>query len=173
MILKISGCIMILLSTTGVGCLLGSEYLRRMEDLRSVQSIVFLLQGDIRYGNTMLAQALQNAAKRHGGRLSSFFMEVAEKLEECSGVSLYEIWKAAAEKHLKESSFSKKDKYLLEELGKNLGYQDKEMQLKSLEAYHLQVGDKLNALMSDMKEKTHLYRTLGVLAGVFVVILVL
>ena len=173
MIMKISGCILILLSTTGIGYLFGSEYLRRMEDLRTIKSVVFLLQGDIRYGNTMLSQALANAARRHGGSLSDFLQEVADQLEEGEGIPLHEIWKQAQEKHLKDRAFSKKDKHLLEELVKNLGYQDKEMQLKSLEGYGEQVEAKLSELAAEMKERTRLYRMLGVLTGIFVVILVL
>lgn len=173
MIMKISGCILILLSTTGIGYLLGSEYLRRIEDLRAIKSIVFLLQGDIRYGNTMLSQAFSNAARRHGGSLADFLKEVSIQLEEGEGLPFYDIWKNAQEKHLKDRSFSKKDKHLLEELAKNLGYQEKEMQLKSLEGYGKEVEEKLTQLSAEMKEKTRLYRMLGILAGIFVVILVL
>lgn len=62
---KIIGCVFIISSCTGMGFLFASEIKRRIEDLKAAKSMAILLRGDIRYAQTALPEALENAARRH------------------------------------------------------------------------------------------------------------
>ena len=172
-IIKLIGCILIMASCTGMGLLFAGEIKRRLEDLKSAKSVAILLRGDIRYAQTALPEALENAAKRHEGRLGPFLNRVSQELKQYSGTSLKEIWKKAVKEELAKTSLTKNDKECLLRLGEQLGYLDKDMQMNTIDWYITQVEEMMQEISSDAKQKIRLYQSLGVLFGLFVVILIL
>lgn len=66
------------------------------------------------------------------------------------------------------TSLTKKDKYQMIKFGEHLGYLDKEMQLNTLDLYLVQLDEELRGLTSNVKEKTYLYNSLGIMAGIFI-----
>ena len=170
---KIIGCIFIISSCAGMGFLFASEIKRRIEDLKAAKSMALLLRGDIRYAQTALPEALENITKRHDGRLTPFFKKVSKELAQYSGISLAEIWESAMKEELANTSMSKKDRTCFLEFGKQLGYLDKDMQMNHIDWYITQVEEDMQEINLDAKEKIRLYRSLGVLLGIFVIILVL
>lgn len=173
LVIKVIGCILIMSSCTGMGLLFAGEIKRRLEDLKSAKSIAILLRGDIRYAQTALPEALENAAKRHEGRLAPFLKRVSGELKQYSGTSLRDIWRIAVNEELNKTSLTKKDKECLLQLGDQLGYLDIDMQINTIDWYITQVEDMMNDLSNDAKQKIRLYQSLGILFGLFVVILIL
>lgn len=171
--LKIVGCIFIISSCAGMGFLFASELKHRLEDLKSARSMAILLRGDIRYAQTALPEALENAAKRHEGRLAPFLKRVSSELKQYSGTSLKDIWKQAVKEELSHTSLSKKDKECLLQLGDQLGYLDKDMQMNTIDWYITQVDEIMKDITAESKQKMRLYQSLGVLFGLFVIILIL
>jgi stage III sporulation protein AB len=172
-ILKITGCIFVITSCTGMGWLFGTEIKKRLEDLKSAKTIALLLRGDIRYAHTALPEALDNVSRRHEGRLAPFLKRVAKDLREYSGKSFNEIWKSAMNSELNHTSLTKKDKMCLMQFGEQLGYLDKDMQINHIDWYITQVEEDMKEISLDAKDRIRLYRSLGVLFGVLITILIL
>lgn len=170
--MKIIGCILILCSTSGMGHLYAGEIKRRQEDIRSCRRIALLLRGDIRYAQTPLPEAFENVAKRHEGRLSLFVQNLAEKLKERNGLSFAEIW-GQAEESLNNTSLNKKDKELLHQLGESLGYLDKEMQINTIDSFLDQTEETIKELSNEMSSQMKLYKSIGIMTGIFVIILII
>lgn len=170
--MKIAGCILILCSTTGIGFLYAGEIKKRQEDLYAMRNVALLLRGDIRYAMTALPEAFEHVAKRHNGRLKEFLTALSEQLNQRSGESMATIW-TNCEAKLNNTALSKKDKQTLHQLGESLGYLDKEMQLGTIDLFISQTEEELEELMKVGKERTRLYKSLGILLGVFVVIIIL
>jgi stage III sporulation protein AB len=171
--IKITGCIFIITSCTGMGWLFGTEIKKRIEDLKSAKSVALLLRGDIRYAHTALPEALENVSKRHEGRLAPFLRRVVKELKEYSGKSFNCIWKDAMKEELNHTSFTKKDKICLMQFGEQLGYLDKDMQINHIDWYITQVEDDMKEIALDAKDKIRLYKSLGVLFGILITILIL
>jgi Stage III sporulation protein AB (spore_III_AB). len=167
-IAKTVGCILIILSSTLMGFYCSSELKSRIEDLKELRKIIMLLKGDIRYCNTPLPEAINAIAKRHDGNFKDFLVRVSKKLNERSGNTFSQIWKEAVENELHMTSLTKKDKYQMIKFGEHLGYLDKEMQLNTLDLYLVQLDEELRGLTSNVKEKTYLYNSLGIMAGIFI-----
>jgi len=165
---KIVGCILIILSSTLMGFYCSSELKSRIEDLKELRKIIMLLRGDIRYGNTPLPEAINSIAKRHDGNFKAFLANVSEKLSERSGYTFSQIWAEAVKKELITTSLNKKDKYQMIQFGDHLGYLDKEMQLNTLDLYIDQLDEEIRGLSGTVKEKTYLYNSLGIMAGIFI-----
>lgn len=169
--MKIMGCIMVIASSAGVGFYFSTELKSRISDLHELKKLVGLLRGDIRYASTPLPEAINAIARRHTGRFQMFLCFVSSKLDELSGITFATIWKEAAERELINTSLNKKDKLQLVQFGENLGYLDKEMQINTIDLYIEQMEGEIKELSRTAKEKAYLYNTLGIMAGVFITII--
>ncbi|WMJ87644.1 stage III sporulation protein AB [Anaerocolumna sp. MB42-C2] len=172
-IIKVIGCILILTSSAGMGIYFSSELKNRIMDLRELKKIIFLLRGDIRYANTPLPEAVQALSYRHEGKYRTFLSVIADRLNELGGVSFCTIWKEAVVKELNNTSLSKKDLTSLGQFGENLGYLDKDMQINTIDLYISQIEDEIKELSHNVKQKSYLYNSLGVLGGIFITIIML
>lgn len=172
-IIKIFGCILILLSTTGIGFYFSNDMKCRMEDLKEWKKLICLLRGDIRYANTPLPEAISQAGKRHEGNFHTFLSTVGVQLQEMAGETLSTIWKTAAEKELLITSLNKKDKVQLIRFGENLGYLDKDMQMNTFELYLAQLDEEITELSKTVKGRAYLYNSLGIMAGIFITIIMI
>lgn len=172
-IMKIIGCILVIISSTGIGFYFSSEMRSRIDDLKELKKLIGLLRGDIRYASTPLPEAINSIHRRHSGRFQAFFESVSTKLNELSGLTFSDIWKSATEKELANTSLNKKDKLHLNQFGENLGYLDKDMQMNTIDLYLSQMEDEIKDLSKTAKEKAYIYNTLGIMAGIFITIVMI
>ena len=94
-------------------------------------------------------------------------------MSELSGETFSQVWKEAVEKELCNTSLLKKDKLDLIQFGENLGYLDKEMQMNTLDLYISQIEDEIEDLSKNVKEKSYLFNSLGIMAGIFITIVMI
>jgi stage III sporulation protein AB len=172
-IIKIIGCVLILTSSAGMGLYFSGELKNRINDLKELKKIIFLLRGDIRYANTPLPEAVQALSVRHDGKYKKFLQKISERLYELGGVSFCTIWKEAVSKELDNTSLNKKDLAALGQFGENLGYLDKDMQINTIDLYLEQIEEEIKDLSHNVKQKTYLYNSLGILGGIFITIIML
>jgi stage III sporulation protein AB len=168
---KVIGCVLVIVSSTGVGFFFGNELKYRILDMKELRKLMVLLRGDIRYANTPLPEAISSIARRNPGIFEPFFRFTSERLQELSGVTFLNIWKEAVQKQLSCTSLTKKDKLHLIEFGENLGYLDKEMQMNTLDLYITQLADEITELSNTVNEKAYLYNSLGIMSGIFISII--
>ncbi|MBH1940197.1 stage III sporulation protein AB [Mobilitalea sibirica] len=173
LITKIIGCLLVIISTTGMGMFFSNELRCRIEDLKELKKLILLLRGDIRYANTPLPEAISGIARRHNGGYETFLSKVSSKLNELSGITFSQIWKEAVEQELTKTSLTKKDKLHLVQFGESLGYLDKDMQMNTLDLYINQLEDETLELSKTVKEKAYLLNSLGIMAGIFISIIML
>ena len=173
LVTKVVGCILIILSSSLMGIYYGNELKNRVNDLKELKKLIILLRGDIRFSNTPLPEAISGIARRHDGSFKGFFTGVSEKLSEYSGNTFSQVWKEAVENQLHSTSLNKKDKSSLIQFGENLGYLDKEMQMNTIELFINQMEDELQDLSETTKEKVYLYKSLGIMGGIFISIIMI
>lgn len=170
-IMKVVGCILVIASSTAMGFFFSNEMKCRISDLKELRKLIGLLRGDIRYASTPLPEAISVLYRRHSGSFQPFFQYVSEKLQELSGMTFSEVWKDAVERELLDTALTKKDKLNLIHFGDNLGYLDKDMQMNTLDLYLAQLEDEISELSKTVKERTYLYNSLGIMAGIFISII--
>ena len=168
LLIKIVGCILVIVSTSGMGLFFSNQFKTRIENLRELRKIIILLRGDIRYAKTPLPEAINTIGRRHEGEFKVFLEKVSERLQELSGHTFAQVWEERIELDLEKTSLTKKDKLNMIQFGENLGYLDKDMQINTLDLYITQLETEITELAENLKEKTYLYNTLGVMAGVFI-----
>lgn len=178
--MKWVGACLVTLGCTGLGQHMAREWRLRLRCLEQLRQMVYFLKGEILYGHTALGEALQRVGERcrkaegEGGLVDIplFFLSVARRIEEQEGESFAFIWQEELE-NLNNIPLKETDLSGLKTLGDHLGYLDLEMQERNLLLYLEQLDGQILFLQQNVKERTKLYTSLGVMGGLFLSIVML
>ncbi len=170
---KIFGALLVILSCSTIGVYFSSLVRGRVTDLRAMKKNITILRGDIKYGNTTLPEAIGALSRRNVDNFKEFFAGIEQDLLRSSGLSFQAIWEEGTKNYMKNSYMNQQDREQLNQLGENLGYLDKEMQLKTIDFYIEQLDHELQDSIATMKEKTRLYNMLGILSGLFLTVVLI
>lgn len=171
--LKLLGAILVITSSAGIGLYLSSMTRGRLSDLKEFKKNIVILRGDIRYGSTPLPEAIETVGYRCNDNFKPFFEGINEDLRKQDGSSFCQMWDKATKEYMGQTYLNQKDKANISKLGDNLGYLDKEMQVKTIDLFLEQMELEITEATDTIKDKTRLYNMLGVLGGIFVTIVLI
>lgn len=160
--LLFSGCF-----SLGIGKSRGLK--KRLELLRELKKLLLLLSGEIRCAKTPLPEAFRKIGRKAEDPFGTFFQKVAEELTG-EGRKLPETAFYRQMKLLKESPLTPEDRSFLLDLGKDLGYPDLSVQLETLKLFEENLEELIKKAAADYRGKAKVYRYLGALAGLFLVV---
>lgn len=170
-ILKIAGSIAVLSACAGFGFFAASEIERRYRQLKTLYAAFLLIQGDIRYRKSSLPEAFLTASKREGD-FSVFFGGVAERLYAYEA-DFEQVFCEELKKNMGESALKKKDIALLAQLSGMCGKMDGTLQTTAFDWYLSQAEKEIDLLSAENAQKTALLKRMGILAGIFLLVLLL
>lgn len=173
MLLKILGAILTVFSCSALGFYFSNELNVRIKQLRELRKYITILRGDIRYGGTPLPEAIANLSRRSPGAFQKFLTNTSEALIANGGGTFSAIWGNCVWKDLKDTCLTQADKESLIRFGDTLGYLDREMQINTIDLYLNQLQDEIKEQAIVAKERTKLYNALGIMAGIFITIIML
>jgi stage III sporulation protein AB len=168
---KILGSVLILISSSLIGLYYSKSYIKRSNDLRTFKKALILLRGEINYSLSPMPEALENISKRFDHEIAEFFSSIAEELKLNSGKTLTEVWKKKAEEILKRTYLSSLDIKNIMLFSENIGYLDKETQNNNINMLIEQVNEEINITVENDNRYNKLYKSLGVLVGILIIIL--
>lgn len=171
--LKIAGLICMIAGGAGVGYSMSVQVGRRYHQLQELQRMAAFLMGEITYGNTPLPDGMEQIGKRLEEPFSSFMKKLSMELRAANPVSLQEIFDRLVWQELKATALTPKDLEMLSRLGKSLGYLDRDMQIRTMKLYETELIQEMQDTHHGMAEKKKLCRTLGIMGGLFLAILLL
>lgn len=171
MIAKLLGATLIFMSSSLLGIYYSKCYMRRNNDLRILKKALILLRGEINYSLSPMPEALEDISKRFDHEISTFFKSIAEELKLNLGKSLTEVWKKKAEEILKRTYLNSVDIKNIIMFSENIGYLDKEMQTNNINLLLEQIDEEIKSSMENDNKYNKLYRSLGVLGGILVIVL--
>lgn len=169
--IKLIACILIILSSTGIGMYMGSWYRWEIKELKEFKKIIMLLKGEISYGNMALPEAIEILASKNEGNFSEFLLVMAQELKLGQGVRFQVIWENAIASTFANVKLSNKDKEMIKGLGRDLGHMDKHTQIECLDVFLYEIDEEIKDKTIMAKDKVRIYNTTGILFGVFVVII--
>lgn len=171
--LKTAGAVMMVAGTSGYGAWLAGNYRNRLLLLEQLRQMIFLLKGQITYANAPLPEAFEAVGRRTKGVLSELFVRVSKRMEDQQGEPFCQLWKEEIDRLNVDGVLTKGDRQSLAGLGEHLGFMDCEMQERNLLLYLEQLDLVIEELRSHRQERCRLYTSLGVMAGIFLAILLL
>lgn len=170
MMVKILGAMLVILACSGAGYLTALEFVNRTKQIRQLQNALLYIETEIMYGYTPLNDLMKKISQRENGSISLFFLTVAEELETMEK-SFQHCWQTAIDKRWKYTSLKEKERQIMLQLGSILGMSDRENQQKHIRIAlsHMQAEEKEAYEAQTKYEK--MSRTLGVLTGILLVLL--
>ena len=171
--LKLAGVGLLLFACAGWGFSVSWQMGERIRDLRELRRIAALLRQEISYAGTALPEALRRIGSKVSRPFGEFLDRLARELVKYPGESFGMIFAEQVDEHLYKTALEPSDMADFKELGRYLGYLDKEMQLANLDLYLSETDDKLARLAEELPARKKLFQVLGVMAGLFLAILFL
>lgn len=171
--LKIAGVVLVIFSCSALGYSKSIHMTRRLQQLREIEKMVFLILGEITYRREALPEALGTVAYRLPEPLAGFLKEVSEAAGQYQGACFQEIFREKAKTYLSGTALCPKDLEEFLQLGAYLGYLDITMQKNTITLYLEQLKREMENLQREMPAKQKLYRSMGTLGGIFLAIMLL
>lgn len=169
--IKLIGMALILFAGTMIGFQQAAKFAERPRQLKQLAHALQRLETEIGYGHTPLPEALSRTADASPEPVSSIMREAALGLEQEEGISFQDSWKRAIQLHWRDTSMRSNEQSVLIRLGSTLGISDKEDQMKHLRLALQQLKAEEDAAMDDQVRYEKMWKSLGVLIAVLIVIL--
>ncbi len=169
---KICGVAFIVFSTSAYGYVLSRDLKSRHLELLELKKIMFLLKGEIGYGLTPVFEAMGNIALRVSKPFSGILESFAKREKETKECSFADMWEQEFGQGLSSSHLSVAEKERLMGLGSSIGLNDYKTQQTAIEAYMQELENSIAELEKCLPAKTRLYRSLGVMLGVVITIII-
>lgn len=169
---KIIGAVLIVMATTLIGFEISKRLSERPKQLRLFKSALQSLEAEIMYGHTPLHEASRKLSLQMPKPLSTFFEEFSNQLTSIE-TTVKDAWQNSLQHIWKETALKQSEYEILLQLGENLGKHDRYTEQKQiiLTLTHLEREEKEAHEKQNRYEK--MAKSLGVLSGLLIVILLM
>lgn len=171
--MKILGMMMVFTSCSGLGLTFTYMYKKRLDQLCDWKKGIVLLKNEINFALTPLPEAFELIGKRLEGPISKFFIEIGNLLQKSRNKSMDQLDEKLLKKMIEDTCLNEKDKNLMIAFIKKLGLLDKESQINNLELHISELEQEIEKTRKEEEKNNKLYKTLGILSGIFVIVLFL
>lgn len=169
--LKLFGALLILFAGTMLGFQQAARFAARPRQLRQTAHALQRLETEIGYGHTPLPEALSRTAAFIPDPLNRMLMLASEGLASDEGLSFRESWERAVREIWGATAMRASEQAVLIRLGSTLGISDREDQLKHLKLALIQLKAEEDSAREDQARYETMWKSLGVLIAVLLVIL--
>lgn len=169
--LKLLGSVLVVVMATGYGFHIASRYADRPKQIRHFVAALQMLETEIQYAATPLPTACLRIGSRLPAPVGNFFTALGEKLRDGRGLTADLAFQEAMDEHKSFLVLKDAERDVLLNFGHTLGVSDRADQIKHI---HL-AGAHLTAEESNARDEQarneKMWRYLGALLGLTVVIL--
>ncbi|WP_169713544.1 stage III sporulation protein SpoIIIAB [Paludifilum halophilum] len=170
--IKLLGAALILLSTSIIGFRTAKSFADRPRQIRRLRTSLSLLETEIIYGSRRLDQVCEHIARREKKPIGILYQRCTEYLKGLDGVSTYECWKKAVDEVWPETAMKAPEREVLIDFGKTLGISNREDQLANLARVKSNLQVEENQAREEQTRYEKMCKSLGILAGALIVILI-
>ncbi|MDO7905174.1 stage III sporulation protein SpoIIIAB [Paenibacillus sp. JX-17] len=170
--LKMTGALLVMLAATLGGWYQAGLYARRPRQIRELITALQRLMTEINYGFTPLPEAMSKMGHQQREPLRSLFHRAARLMEPGTGKSAQDSLHQAIEECWGATAMKQPEKEALRQLGFSLGTSDRQDQLKHVSLTIQQLSLEETAALADQQRYEKMWRSLGMLCGALVVILI-
>lgn len=156
-----------------LGMLTAGRLKKRIALLRELNRMAILIRQEILNGRATLPDIFAGLGRRMHPSVSCFLTDLGRELKTRSQMEMHEIFSQNADKAFAQTPMQKQDLDNLKEMGRYLGYLDRDTQIHTLDLYIKETEGTIAELTRQYPEKSRLYRTLGVMGGIMLAVLFL
>lgn len=171
--LKILGSLCIMAATTLWGAAAARQFRKNYEHMRMLEQLLHRLRSEILYSRSCLGEIFAKIGSDFSGPFQLWMQRMNEKMQKKEGNSFSAIWKETAGECLEGCGIPERDRSRLQEIGGQLGDADLDGQIRAIELYLDELKHSMEDMRNELKSKEKLSYCLGVMGGIFIVILLL
>lgn len=173
MITKIMGAGLVILACSAIGFQMSRRLAERPRQIRQLRSALSFLETEIGYGKRHLSEACFTIAEREQGVISHLFKEWGQRLSQMDGSSTYECFQEVIEQNWKLTAMGKAEQSVLLSLCQSIGMSDRENQLHHLHLTKTNLEVEEHKARDEQNRYEKMYKSLGVLTGILLAILLI
>lgn len=155
--------------------MLGFKYGERIKirqaGLFYLKKVLIMLRGEINYNISELNEVFRVLMERTEGDFKKFFENLHDRTDKIYENTISTYWKEEVDRCLLNDCFTKEDIMRIKELGENIGYLDREMQINSIDYILEYIDGEIDRLNLSVDKNVKMYKMLGILSGVFLAII--
>ena len=166
--LKIFLLFIIFLMSTFIGIIIAKMYENRVKELREFKSILNIIKTKIKFTYEPLAEIFFQISKNNSSKIEKLFEKIAKEIQYNQ---TKDVWEEEIQKL--DISINQEDKDILKKLGNLLGQTDVEGQVSEIEVTQNFLDNQIIKAEEERKKNQKMYKTLGVIVGLFFVIILI
>jgi len=168
--LKVVGAILVLCAGALIGLHMSHQYASRPRQIRQLIQALQRLETEISYGATPLAEAFHSIARQAAGPVAVLLGAAAEELQSESADTRGAL-ERSAERCWGRTALRPAEREIWLHLGSILGVSDRDDQIRHLRLAMSQLKSEEDAAQEDQRRYASMWRSLGLLGGALVAIL--
>ena len=158
----------IFLSCSLIGILISKKYVNRVNELREFKNALNMFKTKIRYTYEPLPQIFAEISQNIDSNISNVFRTASDKMNICTAG---EAWDLAL--RFEDLNIDEEDRNALRNLSKLLGKTDLQGQLNQIEMTSDFLDQQIRKAENQKDKSEKMYRTLGVIMGMTIVIILI
>lgn len=173
MVLKIIGSIIVLVSSGFLGYVLSRDCSRRPSELRELQGLLQMFENEISYLSNLITDAFERIYGASRSSAAIFFKATVNNLCADDSLNASQAWEKAVSENIRITALNKEDEVILISFGKMLGNSDLEGQIKNIRLTLNQLKMQEQKAEASRVKNELMYRRLGILGGLAIVIILI
>lgn len=167
-IFKLFLYVLTIATSSTLGVMLSQKYVKRVDELKAFKSALVMLKTKIRYTYAPICEIFTDISKSLKGNVSTLFKNACVQIEEKGATDGFY---AAVE--MTVLNVTKEDRQVMGTLSKLLGKTDAEGQINEIELVQSFLETQIEKAEVQREKNAKLYKTLGVICGIGIVIILL
>ena len=164
---KIIGVMLIVSACTAFGVEKGRELSIHRKELEELHRIFTYIQTELEYMRTPIGELFMKIKNKVDAAYQEWLEFLAENAQNAHSRSFIEIWISSIDIHFKQSFLTKSQLEELKQIGKNLSKPE------AISIYLTQLENDIQNTREEEKEKKKLYQSMGILTGIFLVLVLI
>lgn len=171
MVIKIIGGVLVVLACSAAGYLYSARFFQRVQDLRLLQSYFSILENEMNFACNPLIEAFERICSNASSGVTAFFNATIGHLRQNDGMSAGDAWEKAVKENCMKTALNREDEAILLSFGKLLGSTDLDGQIRNIRHTVEQIRGQGQKAEDARSKNEKMFRSLGLLGGLAIVIL--
>jgi len=164
------GALLFIGTTTWIGFEWSHRLTTRPKHIRQLKNALQILEAEIVYSRLPLQDAFYNISNQIPDPINTFFKLLYKRMLK-ERKSLYEIWEYEVNGLMKMSSIDNNEAEILRQFGRTLGQHDVQQQQKHIQLAVHHLDRELENARDNQFKYSKMAKSLGILCGLFIVLL--
>lgn len=162
---KIAGSFLVILSCAMIGYEKANEVTKHRKELEELQKVFVMMQTELKYMKTPFGELFSKLQCKTDGNVREWLNDMANALNTFQQGTLEDIWNTSVDNHLQESFLTREELNELKQVGKHISHTE------ALDLFLIQIELLIQHTREEEKTKKKMYQSMGIMMGIFLVIM--